>query len=174
MMKKMSFVFLLCPLICTAQAPGPRYRDDTLYATCGYKIYPGQTLKFGKGTGKDGKFMYVSAKNGAISSLADNSVVVKELKKYDISALDIPYIELTGTMIFKDGSKGHIDIHIEFEQAIQDSPGLPGELVVPAEFRNNARVKLKNELDGLFDQYRKGVIKREEYELQKKKLLDSQ
>ncbi len=34
----------------------PRFENDTLYTSCGYKIYKGKKLSFAEGTGKDGNF----------------------------------------------------------------------------------------------------------------------
>ena len=58
-----------------AQDPKPSYNNDTLYTTCGYKIYKGQTLQFEKGTGKKGQFRFINITNGiAAVSLKNNSI----------------------------------------------------------------------------------------------------
>lgn len=172
-MKKLIFPLLLCPFLSMAQEPKPEYKNDTLYATCGYKIYRGQTLQFGKGSGRNGKFRYINIKNSVpYASLANNTIVVTDLLNFGISSLDNAYIEIIGTIVFKDGSKGTVDIHMAFDLAIENSPGLTSELVVPDEFRNNSRVYLKNDLNKLFSLYRNGKIKKKEYEERKKKLLE--
>lgn len=57
------------------------------------------------------------------------------MKNFGISVLGNAYIEITGTITFKDGSKGYIDIHMAFDNAIKGFAGLPGELIVPDEFK---------------------------------------
>ncbi len=171
-MRMLLFILMLCPLISGAQDPKPSYKNDTLYTTCGYKIYKGQTLHFNKGTGKNGKFRYISIKNGiAIHSLSNNSIVVKEMKRVVISPLDAGYVDMTGTITFKDGSRGIIEIQIAYDEAIENVPDLPSELAVPPEFRNSSRVILHQKLNKLFKLYVTGVISKAEYEAEKGKLL---
>ena len=52
-MKKLLMILLLCPLLLTAQNILPRFENDTLYTSSGYKIYKGLTLQFGNGTGEN-------------------------------------------------------------------------------------------------------------------------
>ena len=172
-MRKILFILLLCPLLSVSQEPKPLYKNDTLYATCGYKIYKGLTLQFGNGTGKNGKFRYIKINNHvSYAALVNNFIVVTEMKKFWVSRADIAYVQITGAIIFKDNSKGAVDMDIAFDLAIENSPGLPGELLVPAEFKNNRRVILRNQLNRLFKLYTNGTINKTEYESQKKKLLE--
>lgn len=131
-MMKIFFILLLSPIISTAQDPKPAYKNDTLYTTCGYKIYKGQTLYFGNGTGEKGKFRYINFKNRITAgSLINNSIVVRELKKVEIQQPDAGYVDIIGDIIFKDGSKGIVEIRLDFDQAIENAPDLPSELTVP-------------------------------------------
>lgn len=172
-MIKVLYTLLLSPLIMTAQDPKPVYKNDTLYATCGFAFYKGQTLHFAKGTGKKGQFRYVTITNGiAPGSLKNNSVVVTALKKVDITTPDAGYVDIIGSIIFKDHSKGKIEIHIVFDKAIENDPGLPSELTVPTEFRNSSRVILHRELNRLFNLFATGAISKTDYETQKSRLLE--
>jgi hypothetical protein len=172
-MRRLLFILLLCPLMSGAQDPKPSYQNDTLYTTCGYKIYKGQTLYFGKGTGKHGRFRYISIKNDiAAASLIDNSIVVKEMKNVIISPLDVGYVDIIGSISFKDGSKGIIEIQIAYDNAIENVPGLPSELAVPPEFRNSSRVILHQKLNKLFKLFVSGAISKAAYEAEKNKLLE--
>ena len=136
-MKKIFFLLLGLPFIAIGQKSTSTFANDTLYTSSGFKIYKGQTLYFGKGTRNDGKFKFVNIKSEATSfSLANNSIVVKKLRNYGISSLGNGYIEIVGSMTYKDGSKGYIDIHMAFDRAIEDDPELPSELIVPGEYRN--------------------------------------
>jgi hypothetical protein len=172
-MKKLLSCLLICPLISIAQKPLPRYENDTLYTTSGYKIYKGQTLQFGKGTRSDGRFRYVNIKSETFSAaLANNSIVIKKMKNFGISALGNGYIEIIGSIKFKDGSKGFIDIHMAFDRAIENSPDLPSELIVPDEFRNKPKGSIAEEIKRLNELYKDGILTKEEFEAQKKKLLE--
>lgn len=156
-----------------AQDPKPSYKNDTLYTTCGYKIYKGQTLHFAKGTGKKRQFRYVTVKNGITpGSLINNSIVIKEIKNIVLTPLDVGYIDVTGTVIFKDSSKGTVEIILAFDKAIENDPKLPSELIVPSEYRNSARVILHQKLNELFKLYTSGAITKTAYEAQKIKLLE--
>jgi len=169
-------ILLLSPLLAKAQLdPKPIYRNDTLYTTCGYKIYNGQVLHFAKGTGSKGKFRHVMILNGiAATSLVNNSIVVKEMKNVQVSPLDPGYADITGLITFKDSTKAIIQLQLAYDKAIEDSPNLPTELEVPAVFRNSSRVKLHQDLNKLFRLFLSGEISKTEYEDRKNKLLQDQ
>ena len=81
-MRKLLLILLLNPILLVAQDPKPSYKNDTLYTTCGYKIYKGQTLHFAKGTGKKGQFRFIAIKNGiSAASLINKSIVVKRIER---------------------------------------------------------------------------------------------
>ena len=96
------------------------------------------------------------------------------MKNFGISVLGNGYIEIVGTFTFKDGSKGYIDIHMAFDRAIENSLNLPSELIVPDEFRNKAVMSVADELKKLNKLYLDGILTKEEYEVEKKKLLQKQ
>ncbi|MFZ1370220.1 MAG: SHOCT domain-containing protein [Ferruginibacter sp.] len=172
-MIKVLFTFLLCPLMLPAQDPKPYYKNDTLYATCGYAFYKGQTLHFAKGSGKKGQFRYITIKNGfAAHSLINSSMLIKDLQNIQITPLDVGYVDIIGTVIFKDSSKGNVVIQVAFDKAIENDPNLHTELVVPPQFRNSSRVILHQQLNKLFTLYASGSISKEAYEAQKSKLLE--
>ncbi len=177
-MLRLIFTLLLSPLMSTAQEaldPKPSFENDTLYTTCGYKIYVGRTLQIGNGTGKKGKFRHITITNSiAYSSLANNSILVREIKNVKISPLDAGSVDLTGTIVFKDSSISTVLLQLNFDKAIENEPHLPSELIVPAEFRNSSRVMLHQKLNKLFKLYVSGALNKTDYEAQKKKLLSEQ
>lgn len=174
-MKKLILALVLSPLLSIAQKQIPRYQNDTLYTTSGFKMYKGQTLQFGKGTRPDGKFRYVNIKSETTSAaLANNTIVIKKMKNFGISILGNAYIQIIGTFTFKDGSNGYIDIHMAFDRAIENSLNLPSELIVPDEFRNKAVMSVADELKKLNKLFLDGILTKEEYEVEKKKLLQKQ
>ena len=172
-MKKYFILLFLFPLCTMAQRVTPKFEKDTLYTSSGFKIYEGQTLHFGKGTRPDGKFRYINIKSiNTSSQLADNSIVVKKLKNFGISALGNGYIEIIGKINYSDGSKGYIDIHMAFDWAIENDLSKPSELIVPEEFRGKPIASVTSELERLYKLYQDGAITKEEYEAQKKRLLN--
>ena len=171
-MKIILFLLLLIPLASTAQQTLPRYENDTLYTSSGYKIYKGLTLEFAKGTVRDGRFRYVTIKNGWLTkSLTNCPVIINEIKKYSVSVLDNGYIDLTGYITFKNGSKEFIVLHMAFDRAIENSPVLLSELKVPDEFRNTRPRNIDKELVTAQNLYEDKVITKAEYLAMKAKLI---
>jgi hypothetical protein len=170
-MKKLLICFLLCPLLSVAQERKPRYENDTLYTSCGYKIFRGQTLEFDKGTMRDGRFRYIKVKNGFLSkTLTNSTVIVKEIKDFSTTVMGNGYVDFTGYIILKDGSKELIVLHIAFDYAIENSPYLPSELKVGNEYRNKFKRNIKKELTTARNLYEDNVITKAEYEAMKKKI----
>lgn len=150
----------------------PGFQGDTLYTSCGYKIYNGQILQFGKMTGDRGRFRYVNIKTDITHhSLENRQVRIKELKDFGISVLGNGYITIIGTLIVNNKDRSDIEIHMAFDHAIENIPGVPSELVVPAEFTNRLKTNPQAEVERLEDLYRNGTLTKEEFELIKKKLL---
>ncbi len=150
----------------------PSFEGDTLFTSCGYKIYKGQVLQFGIATGNRDKFRYVNIKNRVPHMmLQKQKVKVKELKDFGISALGNGYITIIGTLMVNNNERGEIEMHVAFDHAIENIPGVPSELVVPDEFRNRIKTDPQEEVKRLEDLYRNGTISREELEMYKKKLL---
>ena len=205
-MKKLLFLLLLSPLILTAQNNQPRFENDTLYTSAGYKIYKGQTLQLSSGTSAAGYFTFIKfhpnlAKNNTYT-LQSSSILVGKVKNYKYSGPDNNSIRITGTLTYKDGKQEETDIVMNFERATEDYDGLPSELNVPEAFKvkrsrqapvaeqkkqpvlkeekkqaasdDIRKLLVADEIKKLFDLYKAGALTKEEYEAQKKKLLDRQ
>jgi hypothetical protein len=174
-MKYLFALALFYPCLLKAQQGLPRFENDTLYTTSGYKIYKGQTLHFGKGSSRTGYYRFINIKSGAVArQLPTSSFLVKDLKNFGISVLYNGYIELTGTITFKDGTQSFLDIHMSFDHAIENNPKLVSELKVPDEFRNKPRGNISDEILKIYKQYVEGDLTKEEYDAMKKKILDGQ
>ena len=204
-MKKLLIVLLLSPLLSAAQSNQPRFENDTLTTSGGYKIYKGQTLQLASGTSAAGYFTFIKfhpslAKNNTYS-LQNSSIVVSKLKNYKYSGPDNNSIRITGTLTYKDGKQEETDILMNFERATQDYDGQPAELNVPEALKRKStetvreevkkqpvavdtkkqmapddlqKLLVADEIKKLFDLYKAGALTKEEYEAQKKKLLDRQ
>ena len=171
------FLVLFSPLISKAQESVPRFENDTLYTSSGYKIYKGQVLQLANGTAEGGKkFQFIKLENGGIHLLnntyKNTSILVKKLYDYKITGLGNRYIGITGTITYKDGSKNKIGIDINFDRAISNFDGLPSELIVPEEFKNKKPTAVLSEIERLFKLYQEGALSREEYELLKKRVIE--
>ena len=138
---KFFFVLLFCPAFSNAQKPLPRFENDTLYTTSGFKIYKGQTLNFGKGSGWGGSFRFIRLIGvGSDNEIfTDHSLVVRKVFRYGVSPLGNYYIRIKGIIKFKDGSKGEFGFNMAFEKAIAYSNGPSSEFIVPEEFRNRSK-----------------------------------
>jgi Short C-terminal domain len=205
-MKKILFILLLFPFFSTAQNNQPRFQNDTLYTSGGYKIYKGQTVQLGTGTSDAGYFTFIKfhptqIKNNTYS-LQNSSILVTKLRAYKYAGADNNSIRINGKLTYKDGKQEETDIVVNFERATEDYDGLPSELIVPeaVKIKRTSRaatseakkqivieenkkqptpVEIKNlliadEIKKLFELYKAGALTKEEYESQKKKLLNRQ
>jgi hypothetical protein len=170
-MKKILLIFLLCPFISHAQEREFKFEDDTLYTSSGYKIFSGQTLEFNRGLERDGRFRYVTVKNGFLSkTLTNTNVIVKEIISVTTTALDNGYIDFKGYIALKDGSRSLIILRMSFDYVIENSPDLPSELKVPDEFRNKFKRNIERELTTARNLYEDKVISKAEYKVLNDKL----
>jgi Short C-terminal domain len=204
-MKKLLFILLLFPLLSSAQNSFPRFENDTLTTSGGYKMYKGQILHLANGTLAAGYFKFIKfhvgmAKNNTYI-LQNGTILVKNLKGFKYSGLDNNNIRIVGTATYTNGKQEEVDILMNFERAIAGSDGLPGELTVPEEFKikltqavtaetkeqpvpvetkkqtvpdDLKKIMVADEIKKLFDLYKAGALTKEEYETQKKKLLERQ
>jgi len=162
-------------LITTQQAIAmhkPALENDTLHTSCGFKIYKGQNLQFGEATGIDGRFRYVNIVNSIPHSALENKqILVWEIKGLSFSVLGNAYIDITGTLELKNKRSKEVEIHLAFDHAIENIPGIPGEIVVPDEYRGILKRNTDTEIDRLEALYKSAIITKEEYETAAKKLM---
>ena len=102
--------------------------------------------------------------------LQDHQLLVRKLKDFGISSMGNGYITIIGTIIINNQEWGPIQVHMAFDHAIEDIPGIPSELVVPAEFRNILKTRGKAEIERLYKLSLNGTITREQFESLKTKL----
>lgn len=149
----------------------PSFENDTLYTSCGYNIYKGRVLSFGNATDRRHRFRYVNLKNDySHRSLENRQLRVKEVRDFGISVLGNNYITIIGTVLVNNTDRVDVEIHMAFDHAIENIPGVPSELIVPDEFRNRLKRDPKRELERLEDLRHAGIISKEELELYKKNI----
>lgn len=151
----------------------PVLEDDTLYTSSGFKIYKGQFLQFGEATGINGRFRYINILNAVThSSLENKQILVREIKGLSFSVLGNAYIDIIGALVLKNKRTMEVEIHMAFDHAIENIPGIPGELVVPDEFRGKLKKDAVAELERIENLYKSKIITKEELEAAEKKLKE--
>ncbi|ATL49300.1 hypothetical protein COR50_20150 [Chitinophaga caeni] len=168
----------------------PRIVNDTLFATCGYKIVKGQDIKIGMGTMPDGDFKFIRRKAGSLFAYYSTTGYQGQANaanafprsqsglKYRIKSVEKRGNKKRGYVYYAKIGFGIVNFEIDVENAIAK-----GEIWVPDEFRPNPtqepiKVELKqqisiaDELTKLKKLYDDGVLTKEEFEMQKKKLLE--
>jgi|688.fasta_scaffold812981_1 hypothetical protein len=168
----------------------PKFENDTLYTSSGFKVTADQELKIGTGSTNDGDFKFIRRNStgfGTLMTTTDNNA-------YNKSQLSLPR-NMAGhkgkvVKIVRRGTKkmgftyeplvtfGVGKYEIDIENAIAY-----GELVVPDEYKpksknTNTVVEIKQEVS-IADELAKlkklkddGILTQEEYDTQKKKLLE--
>lgn len=186
------------PLFSVAQNVQPRFEHDTLYTSGGYKIYNGQVLNIANGTSEAGYFKYIKFRMYRTDTynLQNSTISVTKLRRFKNSGLDDYSIMVMGKVTYKEGKQEEVELVLFFDDAINAD-----ELTVPAQFKmplantpKNQNVEktiatqinkqdapgdikklmVADEIKKLFDLYQQGALTKEEYESQKKKLLDRQ
>lgn len=151
----------------------PKFENDTLFTKCGYKIYKGQQLKFGVGTGEEGRFKYLKIRGSDNpNKLKNKEITVKRVSDFYVSGLDNAYIKIRALIPKEDGTTKKIKFKLIFEKAIGDIPWIEPELIIPDEFRCKNHNSLATEIDKLYKLYQNGALTKEEFEKQKAKLLE--
>lgn len=186
MLKKTLFLFFF-PLLSQAQdSTNSKMQGDTLISATGFKVYKGQQIKVGSGTMPDGDFKYIriaatsmfqyqgtnkSAVNSANSLPARSGGL-----QYKVVRIDEYGNKKRGYVQYPIINVGAVRYQIDLDNAIAS-----GELDVPEEFRPKAKalvVEVKqplskaDELIKLKKLYDDGVLTKEEFEAEKKKILD--
>ena len=119
-MKKLLIILLLSPFLSAAQNNIPRFENDTLYTSGGYRIYKGQTLQFTKGTSAAGYFKYLKFHPGMTRTdtyiLQNSTLLVDKIRNFK-SGNDAYSARISGTATLADGKKIPIDLNLDFEKA---------------------------------------------------------
>ena len=173
-MKIYLITFLLLPFLTIAQRPLPYLEGDTLYTSCGFKIYKGQTLQIAKGTGNHGDFRFVyDAWNIESHPLTNATFTIKEFRDYKVSGLGNVYVWMKVHVVFPGGSTANGQLKMNVDKAIQPFAGLPSEIIIPKEFQQKLPAgNITEELEKLMKMYQDSLLTKEEFEAAKKKLLN--
>lgn len=167
----MKRLLLLIALFSTTQSFAQK-KNDSLVTSIGWVIKQGDYLELANGTMDNGRFKFVQTSEAlgggsALSHLPNRYGTqryrVTKIKSYRNN--QIPVIVLNKTM----GIENRFDV--EIEGAIKS-----GEVIVPEQFRKKEPVSqpasVADELTKLKKLYDDGILTKEEFEAQKKKLLN--
>lgn len=168
----------------------PRIDGDTLISTSGYKVAMKQELKIGTGSMPDGDFKFIRRSATSLfnyssttgyQGLANQANALPRNQAgltYKVKRIDKRGKKKTGFVYYAIIGMGLTNYEIDIDNAI-----LSGELVVPDEFKpkpKNAvtvvevkqQISVADELTKLKKLLDDGVLTKEEYDAQKKKLLE--
>ena len=159
----------------------PRIDKDTLFTTSGYKIVNGQDIKLGTGSLPYGDFKYISISSTSwLTAGSTNQEPVG--RKWNGHLFKVKKVRKEGTkkrgftFYLVLGGGNIVNYECDIESAIAT-----GEIVVPEEYRLKQKavvveikqpISVADELTKLKKLYDDGVLTKEEYEAQKKKLLE--
>jgi len=170
---------ILILIACTVHAQDSIYlRNDTLHTTSGFKIYPGQELTLGTGTMPNGDFRYITISTASFYYIANkgHGGGISSLSRKNINQhVTVFKIDTRGSE--KKGYLYYPIINIGSNRYQVDSDGAiaTGEIVVPNEFKSKpaaSQSDVYDKLKKLKELLDSGAITQEEYDAQKKKLLE--
>lgn len=93
---------------------------------------------------------------------------VEEIKDLTFSILGTPYINIIGSLWTNNKPGKEIQMHLAFDHAIENIKGIPGELVVPDEFKGVLARDTKAELKRVENLYLDELISKEQLEAARK------
>jgi hypothetical protein len=166
----------------------PKMKGDTLYTSCGYKIIYGRDIKIGVGSMPDGDFKFIRRYTNQIfaNQLAvENQAIINQSNalprsysgyKYVVKKIESRGDEKRGYVYYLKISMGLMAYEIDVENAIAS-----GEISVPDEYKaNKEKVVIVKQQFSVGDELTKlkkllddGALTKPEFDLLKKKILDS-
>jgi hypothetical protein len=192
-MQKLFLFFVTLTLISNSYAQEsslPRLVGDTLLTTSGYKMVEKQDVKIGIGSMPDADFKFIRINSGSLfaySSTTGYNGLANQANSFPRNQSGLTYkikrFERRGNrkhgyVFYAIIGGGLINYEMDVENAI-----LSGELSVPDEFKTKPKtsitvvevkqqISVADELGKLKKLYDDGILSKEEFEVQKKKLLD--
>lgn len=165
-----------------AQNDLPRFDNDTLYTTSGFKITEKQMLKLGMGSTPDGSFKFIRINSASLfgyTSSNPNGANNANAGPRTLSGHEYKVLRIEKRGNKKNGYvyycllPGFPRYEIDVENAIA-----VGEIAVPVEFKSGSKNQslpaqsLGDELKKLKDLFDAGALTKDEYDAAKKKLLN--
>jgi Short C-terminal domain len=168
----------------------PKIIEDTLFTTSGYKIIVGQDVNIGTGATPDGDFKFIRRNSSGFGT----AMMMSDNNSYNKSQLSLPR-NMAGHKgkVVKFVTRGNKKIGKTYEPLITFGSGryeidvdnaiASGELLVPDEFKPKPKVtttvievkqkiSVADELVKLKKLLDEGILTKDEFDAQKKKLLE--
>nr|WP_315026318.1 SHOCT domain-containing protein [uncultured Chryseobacterium sp.] len=183
-MKRLVFLFSLLMFGTSYAQDAPKFENDTLTTSTGFKVYEGLDLKIGTGSMNDGDFKFIRTNaasmfnytsttgyqglaNQANSFKRSNSGLTFKVKKIMTRGN-----KRNGFVYYAKIGSGLINYEVDLENAIRS-----GELIIPEEFSPKEKSQLLN-LETKYDKLKKikelkdsGVLSEEEFQKEKDKIM---
>ena len=194
-MKKAIFILLTLIFISKSYSQDnestlPKLGGDTLFTTSGYNIVEKQDVKIGTGSMPDGDFKFIRTNSASLFAYHSNTGyngLANQANSFPRSQSGLTYKikrfekrgnKKHGYVYYAVIGSGLINYEVDVENAIAS-----GELAVPDEFKPKTKqqavtvevkqqISVADELTKLKKLLDDGVLTQEEYDAQKKKLLE--
>jgi hypothetical protein len=185
MKKIISILIFLFTLICHAQHE-PKFENDTLTTSTGFKVYEGLSIKIGTGSMNDGDFKFIRTNvsslfnyysttgyqglaNQANSFRRSNSGLTFKVKKIMTRGN-----KKNGYVYYAKIGQSLINYEMDVENAIKS-----GEIVVPEEFLPKTKNQIQEIIkESKYDKLKKikelkdsGVLSEEEFQKEKERIM---
>lgn len=185
MKKIISILIFLFTLVCHAQHE-PKFENDTLTTSTGFKVYEGLSIKIGTGSMNDGDFKFIRTNasslfnyysttgyqglaNQANSFRRSNSGLTFKVKKIMTRGN-----KKNGYVYYAKIGQSLINYEMDVENAIKS-----GEIVVPEEFLPKTKNQIQEIIkESKYDKLKKikelkdsGVLSEEEFQKEKERIM---
>ncbi|MBL7703254.1 MAG: hypothetical protein JNM14_13465 [Ferruginibacter sp.] len=149
----------------------PAFENDTLFTSCGFKIYKGQYLEIGQTTGFAGRFRYLNILTPVDHGILEKErVLVLDISGFGFTLQGNGFAYIAVELARKNKRPKGLEMHLSFDQAIENIPGIPSELVVPDGFRGILKKDPLTELERIENLYHSKIITKAELDAATKKL----
>ena len=192
-MKKIILLFIVFSTISVFGQKESKFENDILTTSTGFQIKEGDNLKLGIGSADDGAFNFIRVNaNSLFRTYSPNGLNTRGAAANNALPSNYSGLNIEVARIEKRGSQKRGYVYyaivkvgnmIRYEMDVENAI-LKEEIIIPDEFKplskktqNVVEVKqqisLADELTKLKKLQDDGVLTKEEYELQKKKLLEN-
>ncbi|WET47420.1 SHOCT domain-containing protein [Chryseobacterium indologenes] len=183
-MKKLVLLFIMVIFGISYAQNTPKFENDTLTTSTGFKVYEGLNLKIGTGSMNDGDFKFIRTNASSIfnySSTTGYQGLANQANSFKRSNSGLSFkvkkimsrgSKTNGFVYYAKIGNGLMNYEIDLENGIKS-----GELIVPDEFLPKEKSQRLN-LETKYDKLKKikelkdsGVLSEEEFQKEKDKVM---
>lgn len=185
-MKRLVLLFTVLIFGISYSQTEPKFENDTLTTSTGFKVYEGLDLKIGTGSMNDGDFKFIRTNASSMfnySSTTGYQGLANQANSFKRSNSGLTFkvkkimprgSKKNGFVYYAKIGSGLINYEIDIENAIKS-----GELIVPEEFSPKEKTQNVNS-ETKYDKLKKikelkdsGVLSEEEFQKEKDKIMTS-